>query len=289
MTFKISSRGFTLVELLVVIGIIAVLISILLPALGRARAQANSVKCQSNLRQLFLATQLFANEHQGYLPHAENNGAVKMQGWSTRIGTRWEWDEPAWSWEQALTKYMGNSNKAFRCPADDADSVRFASSNAYWSVADRPYMNDIPASYRMNFSNSSYEGANLADYNTRIVTPARLTQLKPASKAILFADGQGAPNDQVSVANLRGFVSNKTNDLEMNIQSNNPWNLAFRRHSRNQSTTMSADAMKKGLANYAFADGHVETMTFNDTWVSLGGSKTMWQVANFVKGMPNQP
>src|SRR4029079_12713095 len=61
-----KKRGFTLVELLVVIGIIAVLIAILLPALSRARAQANAVKCMNNMRQLHTYTMLYANEYQNY-------------------------------------------------------------------------------------------------------------------------------------------------------------------------------------------------------------------------------
>ena len=72
-----NPHAFTLVELLVVIGIIALLISILLPALTKARDQAMTVKCESNLRQISLALISYSNDNRGRLiPDMVSPGGV---------------------------------------------------------------------------------------------------------------------------------------------------------------------------------------------------------------------
>ena len=85
---RTSGRGFTLVELLVVIGIIALLISILLPTLNRARQSANAAVCLSNERQIGLAMTLYANAHNGSLPLYYWNGDADPTGTGA---TDWAW------------------------------------------------------------------------------------------------------------------------------------------------------------------------------------------------------
>ena len=96
-------RAFTLVELLVVIGIIALLISMLLPALQAARRQANTVKCLAQMRQFGSVFQIYANDNQGYFPMSFHAYAPNGDSWGPPAGrTR------AKRWPDYVGKYLNN-------------------------------------------------------------------------------------------------------------------------------------------------------------------------------------
>src|SRR3712207_4182975 len=97
-----ARAGFTLVELLVVIGIIALLMSILLPTLSRVKEQANRIKCASNIRQIGMAMTTYANQHRGMLPMYKAPAGV------------WLWDIPSLMRDDLVT--AGSARDILYCP-----------------------------------------------------------------------------------------------------------------------------------------------------------------------------
>jgi prepilin-type N-terminal cleavage/methylation domain-containing protein/prepilin-type processing-associated H-X9-DG protein len=85
----VRTHAFTLIELLVVISIIALLIGILLPALGAARNSARNMQCLSNMRQIGIGFHVYANDHKQYLPPSYDNSSFSpnTSDWTTQISS----------------------------------------------------------------------------------------------------------------------------------------------------------------------------------------------------------
>ena len=95
--YRQSLHGFTIIELLVVISIIALLIALLLPALARAKELANAIACASNERQIALATIMWSHEHEGFAPGSAVAGALEYNLPNTAGIGQYLWGDFTWN------------------------------------------------------------------------------------------------------------------------------------------------------------------------------------------------
>jgi prepilin-type N-terminal cleavage/methylation domain-containing protein/prepilin-type processing-associated H-X9-DG protein len=135
--------GFTLVELLVVIGIIALLIAVLLPALSRARKQANTLKCAAHMRQIGMAFKLYANDNRDYFPCVRwdypDAGDSTGPGAPQNVANLY--------WTDMLIKYVSKFGQMNFQIGSDPEKFKSAQASVIWGCPEWQGWNGTGAGY----------------------------------------------------------------------------------------------------------------------------------------------
>ena len=262
-----SLRGFTLVELLVVIGIIALLISILMPTLSRARESAKAAASLSNLRQLGNGVLMYINEYRGFYPCHSSIATTPPT--------------PRHRWADYIFPYV-KSTKVFISPMLNGDefqllSVPFAhtvqSDNTPYNLPDEPGQTIYWGGYGYNFQylgNSRVNAANPRQFHARAGS-----EIKASAQTIMIADTHGRigfsaakyaidpPLASLDLgshgprgAGAYGYAGGTDGTFDPNNPSaNTPGDPSFR---------ATPAERNKGYVNVVFCDGHGEAMKLKD-------------------------
>jgi prepilin-type N-terminal cleavage/methylation domain-containing protein/prepilin-type processing-associated H-X9-DG protein len=212
-------KGFTLVELLVVIGIIALLISILLPSLNKARQAAANVKCLSNLRQLGGAAVMMAAERKGYIQPTSTNDHLFYNDPQKRKYS-WRSDGLCQDWVSALASYLGRKQpvekltdlekdtmKIYQCPSDSALSLPNPGYLIFASTSFDLPNEYLPISYSVNADITTVLDRN---GHGRFTDQHTLGVYRGPNPGNIY--GAGSPNGQPLQAKL-SKVSNPTQTM----------------------------------------------------------------------------
>jgi prepilin-type N-terminal cleavage/methylation domain-containing protein/prepilin-type processing-associated H-X9-DG protein len=224
-------NAFTLVELLVVIGVIAVLIALLMPALSKVRRQAQQVACMSNMRQVATALLAYAHAHKGWFPAPANNTRQQPEDWVY-------WQPGRDLNESRIFPYLGASPAVLRCPAGPPERV---------PPGGRP---PYPFNYSVNSQFTGEPGlASFGNPGGYDHPPSKLSQVVGASRKVLVID------EDVLAINDGCWAPNSFELPDVLITSVSVRHDIGRDHG---TWLTNPRYFHLGRGNAAFADGHCE-------------------------------
>ena len=265
------AHGFTLVELLVVIGIIAVLISILLPTLAGVRKHATSLKCMTNLRSFGQAWQQYANSNHGTcvpgrLPTGGAPGGVFDLGVDRTYRPRW------YELLGAELKMQANEH-----PSEVEDDKWTINNELFLCPAEPEYNNSRNYPYGYNYQFLGNARPLMSAQKGYINYPVKASGIA-AAKTVMAADCLGTAAGKPT-ADREGYSASGSHNPFARL--NKGWCIDPPRltgksdyadpERRDPSDRSGPDARHQGKANVLFCDGHVEAMAPTDMgYVVLG-------------------